>query len=117
MALQHIGTSSFTFGFSTAPTCTGISEVTSTTEDDEYGGQAQAKDHTGEVKSVFYYKRIKTGTATGYASSIEAPAIGPSNTLAIGSNNYKIVQSSMQASNQDFAKVSVTGKLIPTTGA
>jgi uncharacterized protein YlxW (UPF0749 family) len=86
----------------------GISVVTQVSDGQEYGQISRAKDSDGELKSIFMSKGTYTSEVTGYTSAIAAPALGQSITGVGGTQ--KVMQSQLQASNQDFAKVTVTGK-------
>jgi hypothetical protein len=87
---------------------TGISNVTQVTDGQEYGNIARAKGSDGEVKAVFMSKGTYTSQVSGYTSTIEAPDLGAGITGVGG--QQRVMSSQLEASNQDFAKVTVTGK-------
>jgi hypothetical protein len=87
---------------------TGISNVTQITDTEEYGNIARAKGSDGEIKAVFMSKGTYTSQVSGYTSAIEAPALGGNISGVKGSQ--RVMSSQLEASNQDFAKVTVTGK-------
>jgi hypothetical protein len=105
MALQSFnGVTGGTSGITVA----GISVVTSSSAGQEYGTTSKAKDADGEVKALFFSKGQYVSQVSGYTGSIGAPALGGG--IAGVDGSQKIMSSSLQASNQDFAKVTVTGK-------
>ena len=87
---------------------TGISNVTQVTDTEEYGNIARAKGSDGEIKAAFMSKGTYTSQVSGYTSAIEAPALG--GTITGVGGNQRVMSSQLEASNQDFAKVTVTGK-------
>lgn len=86
----------------------GISQVTQVSDGQEYGQISRAKDSTGELASIFFSKGTHSSEISGYTSTFGAPALGGP-IFGVG-GTQKIMQSQLQASNQDFAKVTVTGK-------
>lgn len=89
-------------------TVSGITNVTQVTDTEEYGNISRAKGSDGEVKAVFMSKGTYTSQVSGYTSTIAAPALG-GDINGVG-GNQRIMSSQLEASNQDFAKVTVTGK-------
>jgi hypothetical protein len=86
----------------------GISVVTQVSEGSEYGNIARAKDSTGEIAAIYMSKGTYTSEVSGYANTFAAPGLGGSISGVAG--DQKIMSSKLEASNQDFVKVSVTGK-------
>jgi hypothetical protein len=89
-------------------TVAGITNVTNFTDTEEYGNIARAKNCDGDVKAVFMSKGTYSSQVSGYTATIAAPALGGAITGVDGSQ--RIMSSTLEASNQDFAKVTVTGK-------
>jgi hypothetical protein len=76
----------------------------------EYGTIARAKDSSGKLKAYYFAKGVLTGQVTGYASTLAAPALG--GTFKANGKDCTILSSQLQASNQDFVKVTASGKAI-----
>ena len=89
-------------------TVSGIDAVTSVSDGQEYGTIARAKKSDGELGAIFMAKGTYTSEVSGYSHAISAPGLGGSISGVGGSQ--KIMSSKLDASNQDFVKVSVTGK-------
>lgn len=92
----------------------GISVVTQVSDGQEYGQISRAKNGDGELATIFMSKGTYTSEISGYTNAIAAPALGNDITGVQGAQ--KVMQSQLQASNQDFAKVSVTGKGLGSSG-
>jgi hypothetical protein len=105
MALQSFNGET---GGTTGITVPGISVVTSSSAGQEYGTTSKAKGADGELKALFFSKGQYVSQISGYTGTIGAPALNAAITGVDGSQ--KVMSSSLQASNQDFAKVTVTGK-------
>jgi len=89
-------------------TVTGIQAITSVSDGQEYGNIARAKKSDGELGAIFMSKGTYTSEVSGYSNVISAPALG--GTIAGVDGTQRIMSSKLDASNQDFVKVSVTGK-------
>ncbi len=87
---------------------TGITNVTQVSDGQEFGNIARAKGPDGEIKAVFMSKGTYTSQVSGYTDAIAAPAPGGDITGVGG--QQKVMSSQLEASNQDFARVTVTGK-------
>jgi hypothetical protein len=85
----------------------GMDELTECSVEESIGNISKAKDGNGDIKAVLVSKSRKTLTASGYSSTLsDAPPLEGSVT---GSGfNGKIIESSMEASSEDFSKFSVT---------
>lgn len=110
MALNTLGSTSYG-SIGASGSATGIYSVISATNSEEYGATAKAKDASGDIKAAYLYKAIGTVTVNGYASAYEAPALG--GTATANGQTGTIMSSNFQASNQDFAKATVTAKFLP----
>jgi len=86
----------------------GISQITSVSSGEEYGNISRAKKSDGELGAIFMSKGTYTSEVSGYSNAISAPALGGGITGVGGTQ--KIMSSKVEASNQDFVKVSVSGK-------
>jgi hypothetical protein len=76
----------------------------------EYGTTARAKGSNGDLKAYYFAKGVYTGQVTGYASTLAAPALG--GTFTANGKSCYILSSQLQASNQDFVKVTASGKAL-----
>ena len=95
----------------TDASASGISEAISGSYTEEFGGQAKARNHSGNIAAVYMHKAIGTVTVNGYTNAISCPALGGS--CSAGGKDGTVTNASFTASNQDFAKATVTGKYIP----
>lgn len=107
MALTRKGAN---YAFGTAGfSVDGIDSLTSVSAGREYTINTTAKDTEGEVAAHLYGGEKNTFNAEGYVTGAVTPvALGGSATVAGVSG--VITRSSIQSSNEDFAKVSVEGE-------
>ena len=107
MALTRKGAN---YAFGTAGfSVSGIDSLTSVSAGQEYTVNVTAKDTNGEVAAHLYGSEKKNFSAEGYVTGSVAPvALGGAATVAGVSG--VVMNSSVQASNEDFAKVTVSGE-------
>ena len=115
MALTRKGTLAFGIGTAagglTAPSGTaaaGISAVQSAEVTDEYQVNATGKTSGGEVESHAYGDVKHTARVEGLHTAATLPALGDA--LTVGGKEVVVTRSSLQASNEDFVKVSIEGE-------
>lgn len=106
MALQRKGLG-WKFG-TQGVSATGIDEVTAYSGGSEYSIVVEGKDKEGDIKAVLYGGEVTFCEVEGYSSS-GAPALGGGVTVP-GVTNCTIFKSEVIGSNEDFAKVRVTGR-------
>ena len=107
MALTRKG-ANYAFG-TTGFAVTGIDSLTSVSAGKEYSVNTTAKNTDGEVAAHLYGSEKQNFTAEGYVTGSVAPvALGGTATVAGVSG--VVTNSSITASNEDFAKVSVQGE-------
>lgn len=87
---------------------TGMTQITSVSDGQEYGNIARAKKSNGDLGAIFMSKGVHTSEISGYANAVTPVALG--GTISGVEGGQKIMSSQLQASNQDFVKVTVTGK-------
>jgi hypothetical protein len=87
---------------------TGITEVTSYSGGAEYSIVVEGKDKDGDIKAVLYGGETAFCEVEGYSDSANAPALG--GTISVGNASCIIFKSEIIGSNEDFAKVRVTGR-------
>jgi hypothetical protein len=110
MALTKKGTLAFGIGAGglAAPTVTGIDAVQSAEASDEYTVNASARDTGGETVAHTYGDAKSTLRAEGFGNAATIPALGAA--LTVAGKTGAVMRSSIQASNQDFVKLSVEGE-------
>ena len=88
---------------------TGLEFITEASIEESIGTIIKAKDGAGDVKAVLLAKSSKTLTASGYGTANAAPNLGQAVTGA-GNFSGKIIESSWDASAEDFTKISITAR-------
>ncbi len=112
MALTRKGTLAFGIGAGTggltAPTVSGIDAVQSAEASNEYTVNQSARDASGETVAHVYGDAKATLRAEGFCSTATIPTLGAAVTVAGFAG--AVQRSNIQASNEDFVKVSVEGE-------
>lgn len=110
MALTRKGTLAFGIGATglTAPTVTGIDAVQSAEANSEYTVNASARDAAGETVAHVYGDEKSTIRAEGFTTAAALPTMGAA--LTVAGKSGTVLRSNIQASNDDFVKVSVEGE-------
>jgi hypothetical protein len=108
MALQVLGTG-YAFGVSGA-TAAGIAEVTNASASVEFQTKVVGKKSDGEIGAALYGKKIGTVEVSGYVNSASVPALG--GTITAAGMTGRVFNSSIEASNEDFSKATLSGKAI-----
>jgi hypothetical protein len=89
-------------------TCAGITDITQASAEISANTVVRAKDSAGEVKAILVGKKLVTLSASGYATSINGPALGAA--ITVGGVTGKIVSASIECSAEDFTKFSAEGR-------
>lgn len=113
MALTRKGTLAFGFGANglTAPSGTGasaISAVQSAEVTDEFTVNAQGKDTNGEVATHVYGDVKHTARVEGLHTAADLPSLGVA--LTVGGKEVVVNRATVQASNEDFVRISIEGE-------
>ena len=113
MALTRKGTLAFGIGSVglAAPTGTaasGISAVQSAEITDEYTVNAQGKDSGGETTTHVYGDTKHTARVEGLHTAASLPSLGDA--LTVGGKEVVVTRASVQASNEDFVRLSIEGE-------
>lgn len=109
MALQHMGTLPGTFGLS-GVSASGIVEVTSARATKRWENRVVGKKSNGDIGAILFTKQMTEVEASGYTNLTGAPPLGGS-VSAFGASGT-VMQSSIERTNEDFAKATVTGKAL-----
>ena len=112
MALTRKGSLAFGIGTAgggmTAPTVTGIDAVQSAEVTDEYTVNVQGKDSNGETVAHVYGDAKATMRVEGLHTAATLPTIGAA--ITVGGKAGVVMRASVQASNEDFVRISVEGE-------
>lgn len=112
MALTRKGSLAFGIGTATggltAPTATGISAVQSAEVSEEYTVNVDGKDTNGETVAHVYGNAKATMRVEGFNTAATLPTLG--SPLSVGGKDGVVMRSNIQASNEDFVKLSVEGE-------
>lgn len=115
MALTRKGTLAFGVGTAlggiAAPTGTaaaGISALQSVEISDENTVNADAKTTAGETSTHVYGNAKHTARLEGFHTAADLPALGAD--LTVGGKEVAVMRASVQASNEDFVKISIEGE-------
>lgn len=113
MALTRKGTLAFGIGSIglAAPTGTAaadISAVQSAEVTDEYTVNVDAKNTGGETDTHVYGNAKHTARVEGFHTAATLPSLGSA--LTVGGKEVAVMRSNIQASNEDFVKLSVEGE-------
>jgi hypothetical protein len=111
MALAKLGSKDWGFGTAGAE-APGIAagDATNSSVELEYGTQQEAKDGAGEIKGILFGKKTVGMEVSGYSGVFSPPALGGD--VTVRGLTGKAMSSSLDASTEDFAKVTVTGKAL-----
>ena len=112
MALTRKGSLAFGIGTAagglTPPTVTGIDAVQSAEVTDEYTVNVQGKDSNGETVAHVYGDAKATMRVEGLHTAATLPTIGAA--ITVGGKAGVVMRASVQASNEDFVRISVEGE-------
>lgn len=112
MALTRKGTLAFGIGTAggglTAPTVTGISAVQSAEVTKEFTVNVPGKDSGGETVAHVYGDAKSSLRVEGLHTAADIPTLGAA--LTVGGEAGVVMRASVQASNEDFVKLSVEGE-------
>jgi hypothetical protein len=112
MALTRKGSLAFGIGSATggltAPTVTGVDAVQSAEVTDEYTVNVQGKDANGETVAHVYGDAKATMRVEGLHTAASLPSLGSG--LTVGGKAGVVMRATVQASNEDFVRISVEGE-------
>lgn len=114
MALAKLGSATWGFGTSGA-VAPGIAagDAVGSSIDLEYGTKQEAKDGAGEIKGVLFGKKTVAMEVSGYTDAFEPPALGGD--ITVRGVTGKAMSSNLDASTEDFAKATVSGKALASS--
>ena len=113
MALTRKGTLAFGMGSvglatPTGGAAAGISAVQSAEITDEFTVNVQGKDTGGEVTTHVYGDTKHTARVEGLHTAATLPSLGDA--LTVGSKEVVVNRATVQASNEDFVRISIEGE-------